>query len=137
MDPLTLCMWQTRVLWLVLGVGWSLAVATLQLWRTRRYLKEALAREQRMRIGRERSMVNDFCRSYSELQRSLLKSFMQEPTPTLESLVARTEQRFQAKASARQSVPPPVTEEDTVELRTTDLIQPSQDSRVTPRGSKW
>ncbi len=139
-ELLTQCHDLIWALWVVSSVACSLLLATWRLSLTRRYLFEALGREQRLRIAQMRSMANEHCRSYSELQRSLLQSFLQEPTPTLNDLVESREHEFRARASERPSAPPrPLTGalDETIELTTRDFTPQSQGSRVTPRGNRF
>jgi len=118
MDPSTLCQLIAQAFWLVLGGGLSLLGITWQLFRTRRYLREALAREQQRHIAIERGLLNSNFAKLNGLQRSLLESFLREPTPSLSDLVERTEREWRAKAS----VPPSEATDPTIELRTGDII---------------
>jgi hypothetical protein len=118
MDPSTLCQIVAQAFWLVLGAGLSSLGITWRLFRTTRYLKEALVREQRSSIERERRRIAESYRTFNALQRSLLESFLREPTPTLRDLVERTEREFQARASE----PPSGESDSTMELRTRDFI---------------
>lgn len=112
-----LCRAFAQVFLLVLGAGLSLAGLTWQLYRTNRYLKEALERERVSSSERERQLIRGFSRSFSTKVQSLLESFLRAPTPTLHELVASTEAEFRARASAGRS-----TESDsTINLTTREL----------------
>ncbi len=118
MDTLQLCSIIAQAFWLVLGAGLSSLGITWRLYRTTRFLREALGREQRSSIERERRRIAASYRTFNALQRSLLESFLREPTPTLRDLVERTEREFQARASE----PPSEDSNSTMELRTRDFI---------------
>lgn len=124
MDPLSLCRIISWVAWVVLWGACSLLVITWRLFLTNRYLREGLEREQQRHTAIERGLLSSSFRRCNELQKSLLESFLREPTPTLERLVADTEAQWRA----RQSVPPSPPRQDwkddedsTTELRTSDL----------------
>lgn len=113
-----ICSVLAQVFWPVLGAGLSLAGVTWQLFRTKRYLSEALVREQRSSSERERRLIAECFRQSNSMQRSLLESFLREPVPTLRDLVERTEREFQARAY----VPPSAESDSTIQLTTRDLI---------------
>lgn len=117
MDPLALCQLIAQAFWLVLGAGLSLLGITWRLFRTTRYLKEALARDQRSSFERERRTTAEVFRQCNSMQRSLLESFLRAPTPTLRDLVESTEREYRARASA----PPSGENDTTMELRTSDF----------------
>lgn len=116
MDPLTLCVYQARAFWLLLGLGCSLALLTVQLFRRKNYLSALLERERLSSAQKLNAQVNSSSKRYSELQRSLLESFLLEPTPTLNDLVGRIEREFQARASEESS-------DETIQLTTRDLMR--------------
>lgn len=118
MDPLLVCRVIAQVFWLVLGVGLSLAGLTWQLWRMTRYLKEALAREQRSSTAREKKLIDECLRIANSRQQSLLEKFLREPTPTLRDLVEFTDREFRARASAAHSAE----SDETMELSTRHFI---------------
>lgn len=97
MDQLTL--WIGRIFWPVLLVGFSLLQLTLRLYRTNRFLKEALERERLSNTAAQKLLIGNCFRACNSMQRSLLEAFLREPTPSLQSLVERTEREFRARAS--------------------------------------
>lgn len=113
-----LCSILAQVFWLVLGAGLSLAGVTWQLFRTKRYLAEALERERLSSTAREKLLIGNFSKTFHSRVQSLLESFLREPTPTLHDLVESTERKFRARAYEQRS-----TESDsTIQLTTRDLI---------------
>ncbi len=123
MYPLELCQEVSRALLIALGVvfgaGCSSLLLTWRLYRTTRYLKEALARELRSSIGKQRQLVISSSKLSSSITRNLLETFLREPVPSLSDLVERTEREFRLRASARRSEE----DEQTEELRTSDFIR--------------
>jgi hypothetical protein len=118
MDPQQICTVIAQAFWLLLGAGCSLLGVTWQLFRTRKYLREALERERLSSTAREKRLINEFCRTFNSRQQSLLESFLREPTPTLHDLVERTEREFRARASAPSSEG---SGESTIQIRTSDF----------------
>ncbi len=119
MDRQQICSVLAQAFWLLLGAGLSLLGVTWQLFRTKRYLREALAREMRSNSSQQRALINECYRVSNEMQRSLLETFLREPTPTLRDLVESTERRFRARASE----PPSGESESTIQLTTRDFTQ--------------
>lgn len=116
---MTLCEGQSRVFWLVLGVGFSLLLNSYRQFRTIRYLNEALARVQRSGSERLRCAIANFYSLSNARQKALLESFLREPVPTLNDLVERTEREYRL----RRSRPPSQDQEQTIELKTKDLTR--------------
>jgi hypothetical protein len=116
MDPLALCAFQAKAFWLLLGVGFSLLTLTWRLFQRKRYLVALLERERRTSAQKYAELLSNSSRQFAELQRSLLESFLREPTPTLRDLVERTEREWQARASGMPS-------DETIQLTTRDLIR--------------
>lgn len=116
MEPLTLCAFQARAFWLLLGVGFSLLTLTLKLFQRKRYLVVLLERERRMSAQKYAALLSNSSKQFAELQRELLESFLREPTPTLRDLVERTDQEWRARASETPS-------DETIQLTTRDLIR--------------
>lgn len=124
MDPLQLCALQAKAFWLALGVGLSLLGLTWRLFRRVRYLRALLDLERASASNRQKSLIESMLARLNAMQKTLLQSFLQEPTPTLSDLVESTERRFSARASRPPSAPertPP--DESTVELTTKDFTQ--------------
>jgi hypothetical protein len=122
MYPLELCQEVSRALLIALGValgaGCSSLLITWRLYRTTRYLKEALDRVQRSGSERLRTAIANFYRLSNERQKQLLESFLRAPVPTLQDLVNRTEEQYKLRRSTK-----PYGEEETIELRTKDLTR--------------
>lgn len=115
-----------RIFWPVLWAGLSLLLLSWRLFRTNRYLREALERERLSNTDAQKKLIGNCFRACNSMQRSLLEAFLREPTPTLHDLVERTEREFQARASAPRSEAIRelrLTEtEETRELETRDFI---------------
>jgi hypothetical protein len=124
MDPLSLCRIISWVAWVVLWGACSLLVVTWRLFLTNRYLREGLEREQQRHTAIERALLNSSFKQCNGLQRSLLESFLREPTPTLHNLVESTEKEWRARRSTPPSPPRQDWTDDTdptMDLRTSDL----------------
>jgi hypothetical protein len=118
MDQLQMCALFAQAFWALCGGGLSLLAVTWQLFRTKRYLAEALERERLSSTARERQLIASFSKTFNTRVQSLLESFLREPTPTLHDLVERTEREFRARASERRSVE----SESTIQVMTRDFI---------------
>jgi hypothetical protein len=119
MDPIELCRWIGWVSWVVLWGACSLLAVTWRLFLTNRYLREGLAREQQRHIATERAQLNSNFGRHNALQKSLLESFLREPTPTLQDLAGSTDSEYRLTPSDPRSA-----ENDPSGLRT---------RRLTPR----
>lgn len=125
LQPLELCALLAQAFWLVLGAGLSSLLLFWRQWRTTRYLKEALVRQQRSGFEQQRATIKRSYARWNELQKSLLERFLRAPVPTLNDLADPTGPGFSLKPSARRSVPPPTApqpfDDSTMELNTRDL----------------
>ena len=124
MDPLLLCELQAKAFWLALGVGLSLLGLTWQLFRRVRYLRALLELERRESSSKQRSLTESMLARLNAMQKTLLQSFLQDPTPTLSDLVESTERKFSARASRPPSAPDrtPPDDSTTINLTTKDFI---------------
>lgn len=128
MAPLELCTLLSQAFLLVLGAGLSALGVTWRLYRTTRFLKEALARQQRSGFEQQQLTTKRSYARWNALQKSLLERFLREPVPTLSDLVERTEREFSARESTRPSTPPPAprvqgSTEHTIEVNESDFIR--------------
>jgi len=103
MDQIELCKWIGWASWAVLWGACSALVVTWRLFLTNRYLREALAREQRRHTAAERALLSSNFARCSAMQRGLLESFLREPTPTLNDLAGSTDNEFQLTPSDQHS----------------------------------
>jgi hypothetical protein len=92
-----------RAFLLLVGLVFSLLGLAWKNWITTKYLREALARGERLHTEQQRSLIADCFSRCNQMQRDLLQTFLQEPTPTLRDLVERTDREFSARASVRRS----------------------------------
>lgn len=128
MQLLELCAMVTQAFWLALGAGLSSLLLFWRQWRTTRYLKEALARQQRSDFVQQQAIIRRSYARWNELQKSLLERFLRDPVPTLNDLAEPTAPEFSLKPSARPSAAPPAprvqrSSDETTELETKDLTR--------------
>jgi hypothetical protein len=122
LTPPELCALISQAFWLVLGAGLSSLLLFWRQWRITRFLKEALARQQRSGFQQQQLTIKRSYARWNELQKSLLERFLRAPVPSLNDLAEPTAPAFSLKPSARSSVPPPMPKDDqTTELETKDI----------------
>ncbi len=92
-----------RAFLLLFGVACSLLALTWRNSLTTKYLREALARGERLNTEQQRKLIADCFSRCNMMQKDLLQTFLREPTPTLRDLVERTDREFSAKASRPRS----------------------------------
>lgn len=103
MDPIELCRLIAWASWAVLWGACSALAVTWRLFLTNRYLREALERQQRRHSAIEREQQSSNFAKLNALQRSLLESFLREPTPTLQDLAGSTDNEFRLTPSDPRS----------------------------------
>ncbi len=128
LQPSELCAILSQAFWLVLGAGLSCLLLFWRQWRTTRYLKEALERQQRSGFAQQQLTIKRSYARWNELQKSLLERFLRAPVPTLSDLAEPTGPEFRLRPSERRSVPPPAPKgqastDETTELQTKDFTR--------------
>jgi hypothetical protein len=128
LQPSEMCALVTQAFWLVLGAGLSSLLLFWRQWRTTRFLKEALVRQQRSGFVQQQQTIKRSYARWNELQKSLLERFLRAPVPSLSDLAEPTAPEFRLRPSARSSTPPPAPKtpasiDETTELETKDFTR--------------
>ena len=89
MNPL--CNSIAQAFWPLLGAGCSLLPITWQLYRRTKYLRAALALEQRSNIERQNALV-----------KTLAEAFSRGPDTSLEDLLESAERDFELRSSPKK-----------------------------------
>lgn len=125
MDHPELCRVAALALLAACGAAFSALVGTWRAWLTTKYWRVAWERETRSCTDEKRKLIEFYLRRCNAMQKSLLQSFMQEPVPTLDSLVERTEEEWSLRQSERlsrhRSRDWGDEHDETMELRTSEL----------------